>query len=104
MLILFWLYSSTWLGDPLKRGIRFCSLPIGPSECPSICFLQDVIFPSNVDLLEAMISFEIPSYPFDYIFSNDYIFELDSCAIKSNLGFPPKFDLTICESSNIGIF
>ena len=87
--------------DPVSPSMGALELvlpPMGPSEC----LIQDVVIPSDEDLLEEMVSVDIPSY-LSIVLSNDHIFELDFIAIDPILDFPFDFDFTINKSPNISI-
>ena len=73
--------------------------PIGPSGC----LFQDVVLPYDEDLLESMLSVDVPLDDIVIVLSNDHIFELDYLAIEPNTDFSSNFDLIISESSDIGI-
>ena len=73
--------------------------PIDPSEC----YFQDVVLPSDGDLLEAMTSLGIILDDVAMVLSNDHIFGLDYPTIESNPNFPFGPDLTIGRSLEGGI-
>ena len=92
---------------PLIGELEFSLPPIDPSECSFL----DIILPLDEDILEAMVSHEIPLDNLDIVLSNDHIFVLDCLTIEPILDFPfqpgPTFhrsiEISIGESTNSSI-
>ena len=55
------------------------------------------------DLLEAMVSVDVPLNDIFILLSNYHIFEMDCPTIKPRPGSPFESNLTICESLDTGV-
>lgn len=80
---------------PTMGALEASLSPIDPSECS----LQDVVLPSDEDILEVMNGLDTPLDDVAMVLSNDQIFGLDCPTIEPNPNFPSKYELIDGRSS-----